>query len=213
MLEHCDFVTQASVARRGRRGCAGPDREASGRQERRRRREGAARRATSTRSRREDDEARAIALATHARQVRDHMAKLAAKAYWRQFAPTPEFVVMFLPDEAFLRAALRSRTRAHRGRLAGGRHPRLRRRRCFAAAPHRRHDLAAGAVAESAREVHELGQELYERLGTLAGARPRARPVDPARRRPLQPDGRVARDARARHGRGASATTASSARS
>ncbi|MGH3077668.1 MAG: DNA recombination protein RmuC, partial [Gaiellaceae bacterium] len=52
-----------------------------------------------------DDERRAR-LADHARHVREHVHKLGQKAYWRQLPATPEFVVMFLPDETFLRAAL-----------------------------------------------------------------------------------------------------------
>ena len=52
-----------------------------------------------------DDERRAR-LADHARHVREHVHKLGQKAYWRQLPATPEFVVMFLPDETFLRAAI-----------------------------------------------------------------------------------------------------------
>ena len=53
-----------------------------------------------------DDEVRREKLADHARQVREHMRALASKAYWEQFNPNPEFVVMFLPGETFFSAAL-----------------------------------------------------------------------------------------------------------
>ena len=33
------------------------------------------------------------------------MNKLAQKAYWRQFEPSPDFVIMFVPDETFIRVA------------------------------------------------------------------------------------------------------------
>lgn len=54
----------------------------------------------------EDETVRTDRLAAHARHVRSHVDDLAAKRYWDQFAPAPEFVVMFVPAESFLHAAL-----------------------------------------------------------------------------------------------------------
>ncbi len=55
-----------------------------------------------------DDSHRAARLADHARQVREHMARLAAKDYAAQFAGSPEFVIMFLPGESVFSAAMQS---------------------------------------------------------------------------------------------------------
>jgi DNA recombination protein RmuC len=53
-----------------------------------------------------DDQQRSARLKAHVRHVRDHIAELAAKKYWEHLDPTPEFVVMFMPAEVFLNAAM-----------------------------------------------------------------------------------------------------------
>ena len=53
-----------------------------------------------------DDEARAVKLQAHARQVREHMDKLGSKGYWEALDNSPEMVVMFLPGETLFSAAL-----------------------------------------------------------------------------------------------------------
>ena len=53
-----------------------------------------------------DDDARAVKLQAHARQVREHMDKLGSKGYWEALDNSPEMVVMFLPGETLFSAAL-----------------------------------------------------------------------------------------------------------
>jgi DNA recombination protein RmuC len=114
----------------------------------------------------EDETVRAGRLADHARQVRGHVTKLAAKAYWRQFDPAPDFVVMFVPDETLLRAAQEQDSSI--GEYAWGSN-------VIPASPTNLFALLRTiaaiwqqeTIAESAREVHALGQELFERLATM----------------------------------------------
>ncbi|HLG90508.1 MAG TPA: DNA recombination protein RmuC [Alphaproteobacteria bacterium] len=54
-----------------------------------------------------DDAARHELLLRHARLVRKHMSDLGSKSYWQSFQPSPDLVVMFMPDEGFFSAALR----------------------------------------------------------------------------------------------------------
>ncbi len=112
-----------------------------------------------------EDERRAR-LADHARHVREHVQKLSQKAYWRQLPGTPELVVMFLPDETFLRAALEQDSSLEELAWANNVIP---------ASPTNLIGLLRAmhygwqqeTIAESAREVSELGRELYKRLATM----------------------------------------------
>jgi len=105
-------------------------------------------------------------LARHARQVRQHVDALAAKAYWQQFAPAPEFVVMFLPAEAIFSQALETDP----GLLdyAAGKQVMLATPiTLIAMLKTVAYAWTQEALADNAREVHHLGRELYERLGTV----------------------------------------------
>ena len=113
-----------------------------------------------------DDETEAAKLQEHARQVRDHVAKLGSKRYWQHFEPAPDFVVMFLPAEALFRAALEQdaallETSAKANVIIASPMTLIAMLRTIAAA------WQQEKVAETAREVHLLGRELYERIGTL----------------------------------------------
>ncbi|CAB4697013.1 MAG: DNA recombination protein RmuC [Actinobacteria bacterium] len=107
-------------------------------------------------------------LQRHARQVRAHVDGLSSKAYWRSLERTPEFVVLFVPAESFLAAALDADPSLIEYAAA---------REVVLATPTTLiallRTVAQGwsheAIADQAREIHRLGRDLHGRLGTLSG--------------------------------------------
>jgi DNA recombination protein RmuC len=115
----------------------------------------------------EDADTRRLHLQSHARQVREHIVKLAAKRYWQQFEPAPEFVIMFLPDETFFRVACEAEPSLlelgpESGVLPSSPTTLIGLLKTFAYA------WQQETIAEDAREIAGLGRELYERLGVFA---------------------------------------------
>jgi DNA recombination protein RmuC len=115
-----------------------------------------------------DEATRRQALQHHARQLGKHIETLAAKAYWQRFQPAPELVVLFVPGDQILSAALESDPdlyeRAIRSSvLLAGPTSLIGLLRTIA------YGWRQEALADGARQVCDLGRELHQRLSTLAG--------------------------------------------
>jgi DNA recombination protein RmuC len=114
----------------------------------------------------DEPDARDAHLARHARQLRTHVDALGAKSYWRALTETPEFVVLFVPAEAFLSAALEADPALLEHAAT---------RKVVLATPSTliallrtvAHGWTHERLAEQAAQVHALGRELHERLTTM----------------------------------------------
>ena len=114
----------------------------------------------------DDEEARAARMDAHARHLRDHVDRLAGKAYWAALSPSPEFVILFIPGEAFLAPALERDPGLLEHALA---------RKVHIATPTTlvtmlrtaQYAWQQEALADNARAVFDLGRELYDRLSGL----------------------------------------------
>ncbi|MEZ5499477.1 MAG: DNA recombination protein RmuC [Steroidobacteraceae bacterium] len=112
----------------------------------------------------EDDDQRRGALQRHASQVAQRVSELGAKRYWASFERSPEFVVLFLPGDQFLSAALTVRPELIEDAM---------RRNVVLATPSTLIALLKAVafgwrqvdVAKNAETIRQLGQELYARLG------------------------------------------------
>jgi DNA recombination protein RmuC len=113
------------------------------------------------------DELRKAKMQLHSQLVSRHLESLARKSYWENFDPTPEFVVMFIPGEAFYSAALEADPELL-DRAFG--------QNVIIASPATLMALLKAAsygwrqesIADNAREISQLGQELHTRLSTMA---------------------------------------------
>ena len=115
-----------------------------------------------------DEAERARYLALHAAAMKAHVTALSAKAYWSQFADAPDYVIMFVPGEHFLAAALESDSTLWDYAFE---------RRVLLSTPTNLVAIARTVsavwrqekLAKEAQKIGALGKEMYERLSAAAG--------------------------------------------
>ena len=165
MVEHCDFSEQESTT--GDRGTLRPDlvvRLAGGKQVVVDAKVSLAAYLDAAESR--DPDLVEDRMQAHSRHLREHVRGLAAKEYWREFEPTPEFVVLFVPGDAFLAPALERDPQLLDDAMAA---------RVLITTPTTliamlrtiAYSWQQEALTEHARSVFEIGRELYRRLATM----------------------------------------------
>jgi DNA recombination protein RmuC len=114
-----------------------------------------------------DEHARNSHMANHAKHLRSHIETLSAKEYWNALETTPEFVVLFVPADTFLDAAVRDDATLLEHAFA---------RNVVIATPSTliallrtiAYTWRQEALARNAAEVHTLGRELHSRITTFA---------------------------------------------
>jgi DNA recombination protein RmuC len=115
----------------------------------------------------QDDNTRSAEIRRHARNVRQRVRELAGKAYWQQFPRSPDFVVLFIPGDQFLSAALQIDAGLLEDAMADN---------IVLATPSSLVALLRAvaygwrqeALTENAEQIRVVGEELYERLGNFA---------------------------------------------
>jgi len=115
-----------------------------------------------------DDAQRRLGLERHARNVHTHIRLLASKAYWDQFEESPEFVILFIPGDQFLSAALNEKPDLIEYALS---------KQIILATPTSLVALLKAvaygwrqvSLAENAREIRTLAEDLYGRLASFVG--------------------------------------------
>jgi DNA recombination protein RmuC len=113
-----------------------------------------------------DDSVREKRLDAHARHLREHVDRLAAKAYWAALSPAPEFVVLFIPGEAFLAPALEhdpallEHAITHKVHIATP-------TTLITMLRTAQYAWQQEALSENARAVFDLGRELYDRIAGM----------------------------------------------
>ncbi len=115
-----------------------------------------------------DDTQSKLGLERHARNLRAHIRNLSSKAYWDQFSQSPEFVILFIPGDQFLSAALSEDPDLIESALS---------QQIILATPTSFVALLKAVaygwrqlvLAENAEEIRELAEKLHVRLGTFVG--------------------------------------------